>query len=231
MTVYCPNCGTANADQATECVSCTTKLEARKPERRAFKGTMMMPGGNAFGRPPTEGESAPGDASDAGGGDPFARPPSGGDSEEDIARQKTLLASSARELAATELDQPAVGSSSRPGSTPAGDAGARRQSSRTMIGGFGGPNDPMAAGSSDDPFASPPGGDARPGRSDAPGARSGQSDPFGGGATGSERPESSPAGAEQESQRGFMPTRAQGGFGEAGFEPPAARPRPGGPRR
>ena len=51
MTVYCPNCGTANADQATECVSCTTKLEARKPERRAFKGTMMMPGGNAFGTP------------------------------------------------------------------------------------------------------------------------------------------------------------------------------------
>ncbi|MEO0325832.1 MAG: zinc ribbon domain-containing protein, partial [Myxococcota bacterium] len=62
MTVFCPNCGTKNTDEATHCTSCGTEL--RKPEGRQkkFKGTMMMSGLGTQQPPGAPGGSPPAEA-------------------------------------------------------------------------------------------------------------------------------------------------------------------------
>ena len=46
MTVFCPNCGKPNTDEASACAACGTELKAASPKVAAskFKGTMMMSG-------------------------------------------------------------------------------------------------------------------------------------------------------------------------------------------
>ncbi|NOY93100.1 MAG: zinc-ribbon domain-containing protein, partial [Deltaproteobacteria bacterium] len=50
MTVYCPNCGKPNTNEAQSCASCGTQLKQQKKSGASkFKGTMMM---NNMGAPP-----------------------------------------------------------------------------------------------------------------------------------------------------------------------------------
>ncbi|HJL16090.1 MAG TPA: zinc-ribbon domain-containing protein, partial [Sandaracinaceae bacterium LLY-WYZ-13_1] len=86
MTLFCPNCGKPNTDEATQCVACGTELQPKSSQK--FKGTMMM-SGVAVPQPPGQQEGgpqapggAPGGAPPAGGapggGQPAAPPPPGG---------------------------------------------------------------------------------------------------------------------------------------------------------
>ena len=88
MTVYCPNCGKPNTDEATQCVSCGTALS--KPEKKAgskFKGTMMMAGVSAP-KPPAPGGGGGGGPKQGPG---VGQPPAEGGGKKDLAFQQTML--------------------------------------------------------------------------------------------------------------------------------------------
>ncbi len=87
MTVFCPNCGKPNTDQATQCISCGTALKPTAAGGAAkFKGTMMMGSVNAPnvpGPPPAQPpQPAP----------PAAPPPAAADAEKQkLAFQATMF--------------------------------------------------------------------------------------------------------------------------------------------
>ncbi|MCA9600551.1 MAG: zinc ribbon domain-containing protein, partial [Myxococcales bacterium] len=57
MTVFCPNCGKPNTDEATKCVACGAEL--KKQGAKKFKGTMMMQT-SPIAQKPGASEPAPG---------------------------------------------------------------------------------------------------------------------------------------------------------------------------
>lgn len=91
MTVFCPNCGKPNTDQATKCISCATELRpAARPAGGKFKGTMMMAGVQA----PKPGEQPPpGQPQQPPPGGPQQGPGVGGPPPEkqNMAFQQTML--------------------------------------------------------------------------------------------------------------------------------------------
>ncbi len=106
MTVYCPNCGKPNTDEANACASCGTQLTkpgARKAAK--FKGTMMMAGVTAPTPPGAQGSSGEAGA-----------PP-----KKDLALQQTMLGP----MTPPGQQPPgAQGSDSSQGAASASDAGS-----------------------------------------------------------------------------------------------------------
>ena len=224
MTVYCPNCGKPNTDEAASCVSCGSEL--KKPAGRKgskFKGTMMMTGVTA----PQPGAPAPGGPA-PGGAPPAAAPPAGGGN--DIGFQATMMgpidppadgAPAPGAPAAGGFGQPPAGGDAGAGFAPAaggpppGDTG----------GGFGAPagGPPPGGGGFGQPAGGPPPGGA-------PGGGFGQ--PAGG-----PPPGGAPGGGFGQPAGGPPPGDTGGGFGApaggpppggGGFGQPAGGPPPGG---
>ncbi len=165
MTVYCPNCGKPNTDEANACASCGTQLSkpgARKAGK--FKGTMMMAGVTAP-TPPTAGGTP--------GGAP-GEPPQ----KKDLAFQQTMLGpmtppgqpgqpenkSAAGGFGAagggSTPDQPAPGGGAPSGGAPGGGT----PSGSAPGGGFGASpgGSPPGGGFGAPPGGSPPGGSPPP---------------------------------------------------------------------
>jgi len=95
VTVYCPNCGKPNTDEATKCIGCSTELAPVKKAPARFKGTMMMSGmggGPAPGQPggaPPAGGPAPAEPAPAMGGGPVQA--GAAPAKKDLAFQATML--------------------------------------------------------------------------------------------------------------------------------------------
>jgi hypothetical protein len=209
VTVFCPNCGTPNTDEATACAKCGTALKAAGPKvaPSKFKGTMMMSGVTPP-RPQAPGAGLPPPAAPA----PAAAPPAAApESKQNLAFQATMLG---------PMTPPPGMPSAFGATTPAAGGGFGTPPPATDAG-FGAPP-PAASGGFGAPPPAASGGFGAPAASDAGFGAS----PAGGGGFGTP-PAGGGFGAPPAGGGGFgAPPAGGGGFGEppagGGFGAPPA---------
>jgi hypothetical protein len=216
VTVFCPNCGTPNTDEATACAKCGTALKAAGPKvaPSKFKGTMMMSGVTPP-RPQGPGAGLPPPAAPA----PAAAPPAP-ESKQNLAFQATMLGPMTPPPGMPSIGGPPAASGF--GATAAAAGGGFGAPPPAAGGGFGAPPPASdegfggARGGGD--FGAPPaGGDfgAPPAGGDfgAPPAGGGFGAPAAGGGFGAP-PAGGGFGAPPASGGGFgAPPASGGGFG------------------
>ncbi|MGF1470016.1 MAG: zinc ribbon domain-containing protein, partial [Sandaracinaceae bacterium] len=112
MTIFCPNCGAKNTDEAASCVACGTELKGKSSKK--FKGTMMMSGVQIPTPEEMQGRQA-GAGADAPPGEGAARPPGAppaGGERRNMAFQKTMA------MNAGAVPPPPTGSAATPPGAP-----------------------------------------------------------------------------------------------------------------
>jgi len=136
VTVFCPNCGTPNTDEATACAKCGTALTAAGPKvaPSKFKGTMMMSGVTPP-RPQGPGAGLPPPAAPA----PAAAPPAAApESKQNLAFQATMLGPMTPPPGMPPLGAPPAGGGGFGAAPPAVDSGFGAPPA--SAGGFGAPS-------------------------------------------------------------------------------------------
>ncbi|MBK8172469.1 MAG: hypothetical protein IPK60_19300 [Sandaracinaceae bacterium] len=205
MTVFCPNCGKPNTDEAAQCVSCSTALTPKVggASGSKFKGTMMMTGVTPP-RPPGPASGAPPAPVTPGGGPAMQPVPT--EQKQNMGFQQTMLGGP---MAPPSTATPAAGGFSPPAQ---GGFGASPASPATPVSaGFAAPAAPVSGG-----FGAPPAAQAAAGGFSAPSAPTAPAAQAGG--------FGSPPG-------GGAPPPGGGGFGSppgGGFGGPPGGPPPGG---
>jgi hypothetical protein len=220
VTVFCPNCGSPNTDEATACAKCGTALKAAGPKvaPSKFKGTMMMSGVTPP-RPQAPGAGLPPPAA------PAAAPPAAApESKQNLAFQATMLGPMTPPPGMPPLGAPPAAPSAFGATTPAA-GGAFGAPPPASDGGFGAPPPAASTGfgapaASDAGFGAPPAG----GGFGAPPAGGGFGAPPAGGGGFGEPPAGGGFGAPPAG--GFGAPPAGGGFGAppagGGFGAPPA---------